>query len=99
MLLGLRGENVSLPEPLLMLLKDVVKSLASGRSLVLIPEEMQLTTHQAAELLGMSGPYVIRLLGCRRDALLDGRQAPANRHARCVGLREEKGGCTEDCVQ
>jgi excisionase family DNA binding protein len=61
-LVGPRGENVSLPEPLHLLLKDIVKSLASGRSLVLIPEEKQLTTQQAGELLGMSRPYVIRLL-------------------------------------
>jgi excisionase family DNA binding protein len=61
-LVGPEGELAVLPEPLYALLKDIVKSLAEGRSLVLLPEEKQLTTQQTAELLGMSRPYLIRLL-------------------------------------
>ena len=61
-LLGPQGEQATLPAPLLLLLQDIVKSLEAGRSLVLLPEEKQLTTQQAGELLGMSRPYVIRLL-------------------------------------
>ena len=51
-----------LPEPVYVLLKDIVKSLADGHSLVVLPEEKHLTTQQAGELLGMSRPYLIRLL-------------------------------------
>ena len=36
--------------------------MENGRSLVLMTEERQLTTQRAAELLGMSRPYLIRLL-------------------------------------
>lgn len=61
-LVGTKGENVPLPEQLRFLLKDIVKNLADGRSLILMPEDKQLTTQQAGELLGMSRPYVIRLL-------------------------------------
>lgn len=61
-LVGNRGVNVPLPEQLRFLLKDIVKELADGRSLILMPEDKQLTTQQAGELLGMSRPYVIRLL-------------------------------------
>jgi excisionase family DNA binding protein len=61
-LVGPKGENIKLPESLHTLLKDAVKTLAQGRSLVLIPEEKQLTTQQAGELLGVSRPYLIRLL-------------------------------------
>jgi excisionase family DNA binding protein len=61
-LVGPKGEQAILPQPLYDLLKDIVKSLADGRSLVIMPEERQLTTQQAGELLGMSRPYLIRLL-------------------------------------
>ena len=59
---GPKGENVSIPEPLYSLLKDAVRNLAQGRSLLLIPEEKQLTTQEAGELLGVSRPFLIRLL-------------------------------------
>ena len=61
-LTGSKGENLPIPEPLYSLLKDAVRNLAQGRSLVLIPEEKQLTTQQAGELLGVSRPFLIRLL-------------------------------------
>ena len=61
-LVGPKGQHAVVPQPLYALLKDIVKSLADGKSLVLLPEEKQLTTQQAGELLGMSRPYLIRLL-------------------------------------
>jgi excisionase family DNA binding protein len=59
---GPAGEHASMPEPLYELLKDIVRNLEKGRSLVLLPEDQQLTTQRAAELLGMSRPYLIQLL-------------------------------------
>lgn len=61
-LAGPKGENMSIPEPLYSLMKDAVRNLTQGRSVVLIPEEKQLTTQQAGELLGVSRPFLIRLL-------------------------------------
>ncbi|MCC6539775.1 MAG: helix-turn-helix domain-containing protein [Bryobacterales bacterium] len=61
-LVGPKGEKIDLPESLRTLLKGAVRTLAAGQSVVLIPQEKQLTTQQAGELLGMSRPYVIRLL-------------------------------------
>jgi excisionase family DNA binding protein len=61
-LVGPKGEHATLPAPLYDLLKHIVRNLEDGRSLVLMPEERQLTTQRAAELLGMSRPYLIRLL-------------------------------------
>lgn len=61
-LVGSKGERATLPISLYSLLKDIVRNLENGRSLVLIPEERQLTTQRAAELLGMSRPYLIHLL-------------------------------------
>jgi hypothetical protein len=50
-LIGFHGEKSTLPTPIYDLLKDIVRNLENGRSLVVIPEERQLTTQQAAELL------------------------------------------------
>lgn len=61
-LVGPKGQSTTLPEPLYGLLKDIVKRLSDGNSLVVMPEEKQLTTQQAGELLGMSRPYLIQLL-------------------------------------
>lgn len=61
-LVGATGEHATLPAPLYDLLKDIVRNLESGRSLVLMREEQQLTTQRAAELLGMSRPYFIQIL-------------------------------------
>jgi excisionase family DNA binding protein len=61
-LVGSKGEQATLPAPLYDLLRDIVRNLENGRSLVVMPEERQLTTQRAAELLGMSRPYLIQLL-------------------------------------
>ena len=61
-LVGLQGEHATLPAPLYDLLKAIVQNLEDGRALVLMPEDRQLTTQRAAEMLGMSRPYLIRLL-------------------------------------
>ena len=61
-LVGPQGEDAVLPEPLYALLQDIVKRLSNGHSIVLIPEEKQLTTQQAGELLGLSRPHLIQLI-------------------------------------
>jgi excisionase family DNA binding protein len=61
-LVGPAGEHATLPASLYDLLREIVQNLEKGRTLVLLPEEQQLTTQRAAGLLGMSRPYLIQLL-------------------------------------
>ena len=61
-LIGADGEKVELPEAVYRLLKDIVRNMQLGRAIVLIPESQQLTTQRAADLLGVSRPYLIKLL-------------------------------------
>jgi excisionase family DNA binding protein len=56
------GERVQLPAPVFALLKDIVRNMQRGRAVVLVPENQQLTTQRAAALLGMSRPYLVKLL-------------------------------------
>ncbi len=57
-----RGAPVTLPEPLRDLLLQGVHHLRRGNRVSLLSFGRLLTTQQAAELLGMSRPYLIRLL-------------------------------------
>ena len=61
-LVGADGERLELPGAVFRLLKDIVRNMQLGRAIVLIPENQQLTTQRAADLLGVSRPYLIKLL-------------------------------------
>lgn len=61
-LVGAGGERLNLPEAVYRLLKEIVRNMQLGRAIVLVPENEQLTTQRAADLLGVSRPYLIKLL-------------------------------------
>jgi excisionase family DNA binding protein len=61
-LVGADGERLDLPEAVFRLLKDIVRNMQLGRAIVLIPENQQLTTQRAADLLGVSRPHLVKLL-------------------------------------
>ena len=61
-LLGPDGEQVPLPLPVYEALKRVVDAMERGASVSLEPIDRQLTTQQAASLLGISRNTLVRLL-------------------------------------
>jgi excisionase family DNA binding protein len=61
-LVGADGERVRLPDAVYRLLKEIVRNMQLGRAIALVPENQQLTTQKAANLLGVSRPYLIKLL-------------------------------------
>ena len=61
-LVGADGQKVELPDAVFRLLKDIVRNMQLGRAIILIPENQQLTTQRAADLLGVSRPHFIKLL-------------------------------------
>jgi excisionase family DNA binding protein len=56
------GNEVVLPEELRSVLTRVVTSMRRGQAITLAPHAMRLTTQQAADLLGVSRPTLIKLL-------------------------------------
>lgn len=56
------GEQVELPGTVYRALMQVVEALAAGKAVTVSPTEPQLTTQQAADLLGVSRPTVVRMI-------------------------------------
>lgn len=61
-----QGESVVLPIELRNLLADVVKTMRRGQAVTFASLGQQLTTQQAADLLGISRPTLIKLLEQKR---------------------------------
>lgn len=61
-LLGPDGEQIPLPLPTYEALRQVVTAMERGASVSVEPIDRQLTTQQAAELLGVSRNTLVRLL-------------------------------------
>lgn len=51
-----------LPSKALYLLADMLGALAEGKTVTIMPKELEITTQQAALFLNISRPYLIRLL-------------------------------------
>ncbi len=61
-----RGADIILPASVLRLLKGILAEMAQGHGVALLPVQAELTTQQAADLLNVSRPYLIRLLEDKR---------------------------------
>lgn len=62
MLLGPDGQTVAIPEEAFAVLRDVVSAMREGKAITVAPVDQMLTTQQAAGLLGISRPTLIKLL-------------------------------------
>ena len=51
-----------LPATAVSLLMEILDAMAAGRGVTIIPEGVELTTVEAAEILNVSRPYLIKLL-------------------------------------
>jgi excisionase family DNA binding protein len=60
--LQVEEEPLELPAGAVALLMDILEAMAAGRGVTIIPENAELTTVQAAEVLNVSRPYLVRLL-------------------------------------
>jgi excisionase family DNA binding protein len=61
-LIGREGVQIPLPDPVFHLLVRVVNAMREGQSVLIFPEEECLTTQAAANLLGVSRPFLVELL-------------------------------------
>ena len=61
-LIGADGTRIVLPPSLFRVLREAVHALAEGAAVTIVPIDKELTTQQAANILNVSRPYLIRLL-------------------------------------
>ncbi|MGH8999216.1 MAG: helix-turn-helix domain-containing protein [Acidimicrobiia bacterium] len=73
------GKRVELPAALLQLVARGATELAMGRRVALVPSAAELTPNQAARLLGVSRPFLVRLL---EDGTIPSRRLERSRHRR-----------------
>ena len=55
-------DAVVLPARALEALKDILEIIAAGKGVAIIPQEAELTTRQAAQILNVSRPHLVKLL-------------------------------------
>jgi excisionase family DNA binding protein len=61
-LTGPDGERLNVPPEVIEVLRDVVRVMARGQAVMVAPIRTRLTTQEAAELLGVSRPTLVKLL-------------------------------------
>lgn len=61
-LLSPGGERVAIPQGVLRVLARVAHEMAKGNGVAVVPVHHELTTHEAAALLHVSRPHLIRML-------------------------------------
>lgn len=76
-------QPLGIPETLGDVLTQVVEEMARGNALSIIPIHAELTPRQAAELLGVSRPYVSRLM---KEGRIPSRKVGAHHRIRLTDL-------------
>jgi excisionase family DNA binding protein len=55
-------QEITLPRPVAQMRADMLAELANGNAVSLVPMQAEFTTQQAADVLGVSRPYLVGLL-------------------------------------
>lgn len=76
---GKGSEELTLPVPAARLLIDLLNELGQGNAVALDTVQPELTTQQAADLLNVSRPYLVKLLD---DGVLPSRKVNTHRRVR-----------------
>ncbi|RCG29511.1 DNA-binding protein [Sphaerisporangium album] len=74
---GPDGRDIVLPEPLVALIMAAAHDLAKGNAVFALPVESRLTPSEVAKLLGLSRPFVSRLLD---EGEIPSQHLPESRH-------------------
>ena len=56
------GDSLKIPKKAVLLLFDILDIMAQGKSFTLIPSDSEISTQQAADMLNVSRPHLVKLL-------------------------------------
>lgn len=76
-------QQLPLPTEAVAHLTDILGHLAEGRAVMVVPLHEELTTQQAADLLGVSRPFVVKLLD---TGVIPHRKAGSHRRVRATDV-------------
>lgn len=82
-----QAHQVELPTSALRLLVDVLSELAEGNAVKVVPVHAELTTQEAADLLNVSRPHLVKLL---EDGALPHHKTGKHRRVRFADLMQFK---------
>jgi excisionase family DNA binding protein len=74
-------QDIELPASAVVMLVEILKSMAAGQGVTIVSENAELTTVQAADVLNVSRPFVIKLL--------DGKKIPFRKVGKHRRIRME----------
>jgi excisionase family DNA binding protein len=75
------GTSIPLPRALVEVLRASADELADGHAVTVLPSEVALSPAEVAELLGLSRPFVVRLLD---QGEIPSQRLPRSRHRRIL---------------
>jgi excisionase family DNA binding protein len=78
---------IELPAGAVSLLMEILEAMAAGRGVTIIPESAELSTVQAAEVLNVSRPFLIKLL---EDGSIPHRKVGKHRRVRMEDIMSYK---------
>jgi excisionase family DNA binding protein len=78
-------EDLTVPRHAAELLMRILSSMAAGKPVTVIPDHAELTTQQAADLMNVSRPHVIKLLD---EQKIQFRMVGTHRRVSAVSVRE-----------
>ncbi len=88
-----KDQPLELPSGAVALLMEILEAMAAGRGLILIPENAELTSVQAADVLNVSRPFLIKLL---EDNVLPHRKVGKHRRVRMEDVMAYKAKIDRD---
>ena len=91
-----QAHRVELPTTALRLLVDILAELADGNAVQVVPVHAELTTQEAADLLNVSRPHLVKLL---EDGALPFHRTGKHRRVRFADLMQFKAARERDSEQ